>query len=89
MRSLRRSSGWCGVRQRDLCFYLAKYPYKNFVFKNGRALDPGGNLLQPDLLVGNLLPVGLILDNVLEVIDDVTGTRRLLSSLNHCWSSVS
>ena len=23
-------------RQRDLCFYLAKYPYKHFVLKNGR-----------------------------------------------------
>jgi hypothetical protein len=22
-------------RQRDLCFFLAKYPYKHFVFKNG------------------------------------------------------
>jgi hypothetical protein len=29
-------------RQRDLCFYFAKYPYKHFVFKNGRPLDPDG-----------------------------------------------
>jgi hypothetical protein len=65
-------------RQRDLCFYLAKYPYKNFVFKNGRALDPDGNLLQPDLLVGNLLPVGLILDNVLEVIDEVIRREEVI-----------
>jgi hypothetical protein len=58
-------------RQRDLCFFLAKYPYKHFVFKNGRPLDPDGQPLQADLLVANLLPVGLILDNVLEVIDEV------------------
>jgi hypothetical protein len=55
-------------RQRDLCFFLAKYPYKHFVFKNGRPLDPDGQPLRADLLVANLLPVGLILDNVLEVI---------------------
>jgi hypothetical protein len=58
-------------RQRDLCFYLARYPYKHFVFKNGRPLDPDGQPLQADLLVADLLPVGLILDNALEVIDEV------------------
>ena len=58
-------------RQRDLCFYLAKYPYKHFVFKNGRPLDPDGQPLRADLLVANLLPIGLILDNALEVIDEV------------------
>jgi hypothetical protein len=58
-------------RQRDLCFYLARYPYKHFVLKNGRPLDPDGQPLQADLLVANLLPVGLILDNALEVIDEV------------------
>src|SRR6266481_7280715 len=58
-------------RQHDLCFFLAKYPYKHFVFRNGRTLDPHGQPLRADLLVANLLPVGLILDNVLEVIDEV------------------
>ena len=58
-------------RQRDLCFFLARYPYKHFVLKNGRPLDPDGQPLRADLLVANLLPVGLILDNVLEVIDEV------------------
>ena len=58
-------------RQRDLCFYLAKYPYKHFVVKNGRPLDPDGQPLRADLLVADLLPVGLILDNTLEVIDEV------------------
>jgi hypothetical protein len=65
-------------RQRDLSFYLANYPYKNFVFKNGRALDPDGNPLPSGLLVGNLLPVGLILDNVLEVIDEVIRREEVI-----------
>src|ERR1700739_331436 len=65
-------------RQRDLCFVLAKYPYKHFVFKNGRALDPDGNPLQSDLLVANLLPVGLVLDNVLEVIDEVIRREEVI-----------
>jgi hypothetical protein len=59
------------ARQGELCFFLARYPYKNFVFKNGQALDPDGEPLQSDLLVADRLPVGLILDNVLEVIDEV------------------
>jgi hypothetical protein len=59
------------ARQSKLCFFLARYPYKNFVFKNGRALAPDGEPLRDDLLVANQLPVGLILDNVLEVIDEV------------------
>src|SRR5262249_21076677 len=37
----------------------------------GRALDPAGQPLRPDVLVANQLPVGLILDNALEVIDEV------------------
>src|SRR5215468_7658487 len=49
--------------QRDLCFFLARYPYKHFVFKNGQALDPDGQPLGADLLVADQLPVGLILDN--------------------------
>jgi hypothetical protein len=57
--------------QNDLCFVLARYPYKHFVFKNGRALDPDGGPLGSDLLVADRLPVGLILDNMLEVIDEV------------------
>jgi hypothetical protein len=73
-------------RQRDLCFYLAKYPYKHFVFKNGRPLDPDGQPLRADLLVANLLPVGLILDNVLEVIDEVI--RRDEVFRNPCCSSI-
>ncbi len=59
------------ARQGELCFFLAKYPYKSFVFKNGQALDPDGEALRDDLLVAGQLPVGLILDNVLEVIDEV------------------
>jgi hypothetical protein len=58
-------------RQRDLSFFLAKYPYKHFIFKNGRPLDPDGRALRSDLLVANVLPVGLILDDLLEVIDEV------------------
>ena len=65
-------------RQRDLCFFLAKYPYKHFVFKNGRPLDPDGQPLRADLLVANLLPVGLILDNVLEVIDEVIRREEVI-----------
>ncbi|MGB6398069.1 MAG: hypothetical protein WBF73_20630 [Bradyrhizobium sp.] len=65
-------------RQRDLCVYLAKYPYKHFVLKNGRPLDPDGQPLRADLLVANLLPVGLILDNVLEVIDEVIRREEVI-----------
>jgi hypothetical protein len=57
--------------QSSLCFFLAKYPYKHFVVKNGQALDPDGRPLGADLLLPNRLPVGLILDNLLEVVDDV------------------
>jgi hypothetical protein len=59
------------ARQAELCFFLAKYPYKRFVFKNGQALGPDGSPLGADLLGANQLPVGLILDNLLEVIDEV------------------
>ncbi len=65
-------------RQRDLCFYLAKYPYKHFVVKNGRPLDPDGQPLRADLLVADLLPVGLILDNTLEVIDEVIRREEVI-----------
>ena len=65
-------------RQRDLCFFLARYPYKHFVLKNGRPLDPDGQPLRADLLVANLLPVGLILDNVLEVIDEVIRREEVI-----------
>jgi hypothetical protein len=58
-------------RRYDLSFFLAKYPYKHFVFKNGRPLDPDGRALRADLLVANVLPVGLILDDLLEVVDEV------------------
>jgi hypothetical protein len=57
--------------QRDLCFLLAKYPYAHFVSKDGKALDPDGKPLAQDLLVAGRSPVGLILDNLLEVIDEV------------------
>jgi len=72
---------WCQAakaRQRDLCFFLAKYPYKQFVFKNGRAFDPDGQPLRADLLVANQLPVGLILDNLLEVIDEVIREEEVI-----------
>lgn len=59
------------ARQSELCFFLAEYPYKNFVFRNGRAFEPDGSPLRADLLVADNLPVGLILDNALEVIDEV------------------
>ena len=57
--------------QRDLYFFLAKYPYAHFVSKDGKALAPDGRSLAPDLLVAGRSPVGLILDNLLEVIDEV------------------
>jgi hypothetical protein len=63
-------------RRSELSFVLARYPYKSFVFKNGRALDPDGGALQADLVVTKGLPVGLILDNVLEVIDEVIRNGR-------------
>jgi hypothetical protein len=66
------------ARQSELCFFLAKYPYKNFVFKNGQALDPGGRPLRADLLIANQLPVGLILDNALEVIDEVIRNSEVI-----------
>jgi hypothetical protein len=65
------------ARQRDLCFFLAKYPYKHFVFKNGQALDPDGRPLGADLLGTNRLPVGLILDNLLDVVDEVIGFEEV------------
>ena len=64
--------------QRDLCFFLAKYPYKHFVFKDGKALDPDGEPLRTDLLVADQLPVGLILDNSLEVIDEVIRNEEVI-----------
>jgi hypothetical protein len=64
--------------QRDLCFFLAKYPYKHFVFKNGQALDPDGKPLRTDLLVADQLPVGLILDNSLEVIDEIIRNEEVI-----------
>jgi hypothetical protein len=66
------------ARQGQLCFFLARYPYKSFVFRNGRALDPHGEPLRADLLVADRLPVGLILDNVLEVIDEVIRNGELI-----------
>ncbi len=66
--------------QRDLCFFLAKYPYKHFVFKDGKALDPDGKPLRTDLLVADQLPVGLILDNLLEVIDEVIRNEEVIES---------
>jgi len=64
--------------QRDLCFVLAKYPYTHFVFKDGIALDPAGRPLPADLLVAGRLPVGLILDNLLEVIDVVIRNEEVI-----------
>jgi len=64
--------------QGDLCFFLAKYPYKSFIFKNGRALDPDGQPLRADLLVADQLPVGLILDNSLEVIDEIIRIEEVI-----------
>jgi hypothetical protein len=66
------------ARQSELCLFLAKYPYKHFVFKNGQALDPDGRPLRADLLVADQLPVGLILDNSLEVIDEVIRNEEVI-----------
>jgi hypothetical protein len=66
------------ARQSELGFFLARYPYKNYVFKNGQALDPDGEPLRTDLLVAKQLPVGLILDNVLEVIDEVIRNEEVI-----------
>ena len=65
-------------QQKGLCFCLVRYPYKHFVFKNGRALDPDGKPLSSDLLVADRLPVGLILDNMLEVIDEVIRSDEVI-----------
>jgi hypothetical protein len=64
--------------QRDLCFFLARYPYTHFVFKDGKALAPDGQPLAPDLLVAGRSPVGLILDNLLEVIDEVIRNEEVI-----------
>src|SRR6516164_3622911 len=66
------------ARQSELCFFLVRYPYKNYVFKNGQALDPDGEPLRADLLVANQLPVGLIVDNALEVIDEVICNEEVI-----------
>jgi len=64
--------------QRDLCFFLARYPYAHFVSKDGKALAPDGRPLGPDLLVAGRSPVGLILDNLLEVIDEVIRNEEVI-----------
>ena len=64
--------------QRDLYFLLARYPYTHFVFKDGKALDPDGEPLAQDLLVAGRLPVGLILDNLLEVIDEIIRNEEVI-----------
>ncbi len=66
------------ARQSELCFYLAKYPYKHFVVKNGQALDPDGQPLRSDLILTNGWPVGLILDNLLEVVDEVIRKEEVI-----------
>src|SRR5215472_10026725 len=43
-----------------------------------RALDPDGKPLRADLLVADQLPVGLILDNLLEVIDEVIRSEEVI-----------
>jgi hypothetical protein len=58
-------------KQKDLCFYLAQYPYRSYVIKNGRPLDPAGQSLSRDLLVAGDMPCGLILTNLVEVIDEM------------------
>jgi hypothetical protein len=66
------------VCQRDLCFFLARYPYAHFVSKDGKALAPDGRPLGSDLLVAGRSPVGLILDNLLEVIDEVIRNEEVI-----------
>src|SRR5215470_8666356 len=43
-----------------------------------RALDPDGQPLRADLLVANQLPVGLTLDDLLEVIDEVIRNEEVI-----------
>src|SRR5258708_38507890 len=75
------------VCQRDLCFFLAKYPYAHFVLKDGKALAPDGRPLAPDLLVAGRMPVGLVLDNLPADIDEIIrseeGSKRPPSLLSN------
>src|SRR6266852_3060596 len=64
--------------QNQLNFVLAEYPYKHFLLKNGRPLDPHGQPLPADLLVANRVPVGLILNNLLEVVDLVIRSKEVI-----------
>jgi hypothetical protein len=65
-------------RREGLYFILAKYPYKHFVVKSGRPLAPDGQPLPRELLVADGLPVGLILDHFLEVVDEVIRSEEVI-----------
>jgi hypothetical protein len=58
-------------KQKELCFFLAQYPYRSYIIKNGRPLNPTGQGLSRDLLVAGGMPCGLILTNLVEVIDEM------------------
>jgi hypothetical protein len=53
-------------KQKDLCFYLAQYPYRSYLVKNGRPLDPAGHALSHDLIVAGGMPCGLILTDEID-----------------------
>lgn len=65
-------------RREELCFVIARYPFGNFVMKNGRALDPTGKTLPENLLIAGGLPCGVVLDNRLEVIDEVIRSEEIV-----------
>jgi hypothetical protein len=66
------------IHRHRLSFCLAEYPFKHFVIKNGKPLAPDGHPLNSDLLVANKLPVGLILDKLLEVVDEVIRNHEVI-----------
>lgn len=65
-------------RQKELGFFLAQYPYRSYVIKNGRPLNPEGLPLADEVLVAGGMPCGLILNNIVEVIDEMIRSEALL-----------
>jgi hypothetical protein len=65
-------------KQKDLCFYLAQYPYRSYLVKNGKPLDPAGHALSRDLIVAGGMPCGLILTNLVEIIDEIVRAEAVL-----------
>ena len=65
-------------RREKLSFTLAKYPFRSFLVKNGKALDPKGLALRSDLLIAGAMPIGIILSNTAEVIDEIIRKEGIL-----------